>query len=196
LIWFCGCLNITAFSNCYLQCTYRALHISPGERFEGDRVSSSHSGRQGELTMPTAVAMSESTLLGLQSSIGVALANSLEVHRKEEALVRLRSCRACLYLFTAVIGRRSKVVYTQEHDTEVDLIGYLPRCTYCSAGPRNHNTLTASSNGCRSCIGRTSRHTARFCWKLGLMKYFILLQRSTLAAIGAPSRYSMLRPCK
>ncbi|KAL0054846.1 hypothetical protein WJX82_003177 [Trebouxia sp. C0006] len=30
--------------------------------------------------------MSESTLLGLQSSIGVALANSLEVHRKEEAL--------------------------------------------------------------------------------------------------------------
>ena len=38
--------------------------------------------------MPTAVAMSESSLLGLQSSIGVALASSLEVHRKEEALVR------------------------------------------------------------------------------------------------------------
>ncbi len=73
--------------------------------------------------MPTAVAMSESTLLGLQSSIGVALANSLEVHRKEEALVRLRSSRACLYLFTAEIGCRSEVVYTHRHDTEVDLIG-------------------------------------------------------------------------
>ncbi len=73
--------------------------------------------------MPTAVAMSESTLLGLQSSIGVALANSLEVYRKEEALVRLRSCRACLYLFTAETGCRSKVVYTHRRDTEVDLVG-------------------------------------------------------------------------
>ena len=73
--------------------------------------------------MPTVVAMSESTLLGLQSSIGVALANSLEVHRKEEALVRLRSCRVCLYLFTAEIASRSQFVYTRRRDTEVDLNG-------------------------------------------------------------------------
>ena len=32
--------------------------------------------------------MSEGTLLGLQSSVGVALTHSLELHRKEEALVR------------------------------------------------------------------------------------------------------------
>ena len=120
--------------------------------------------------MPIAVAMSESTLLGLQSSIGVALANSLEVHRKEEALVRLRSCRVCLYLFIAEIESRSQFVCTRRHDTEVDLNGgidYLPHCMYCFAGPRNHNTLSASSDGCRSCIGRTSRHTAHSCWKLG-----------------------------
>ena len=144
----------------------RALH----HHRSGCRVSSSHSGRQGGFTMPTAVAMSESTLLGLQSSIGVALANSLEVHRKEEALVRLRSCRVCVYLFDAETGSRSHFVYTRRHDTEVDLIG---RCQLHASlhvllcSPRNHNTLSASSDGCRSCIGRTSRHTARSCWKLG-----------------------------
>ncbi len=119
--------------------------------------------------MPTAVAMSESTLLGLQSSIGVALANSVEVHRKEEALVRLRSCGACLYLIAAEIGCRSEAVCMHRHDTEIHLIGRyrLPRCMYCCAGPRNHNTLSASDNGCRNCVGRTSRHTTRSCWKLG-----------------------------
>ena len=83
--------------------------------------------------MPIAVAMSESTLLGLQSSIGVALANSLEVHRKEEALVRLRSCRVCLYLFTAEIESRSQFVCTRRHDTEVDLNGVSITClTACT----------------------------------------------------------------
>lgn len=120
--------------------------------------------------MPTAVAMSEGTLLGLQSSIGAALANSLEVHRKEEALVRLRSCRACLYLFTAAIGCRSEAVDTHRHDTEVDLIGRyrLPASLLvllCLFSESQH--LSAYGNGCRSCIGRTSRHTARSCWKLG-----------------------------
>ena len=40
--------------------------------------------------MPSAFAMSEGTLLGLQSSIGVAIENSLDVQRKEEALVCLQ----------------------------------------------------------------------------------------------------------
>lgn len=38
--------------------------------------------------------MSEGTLLGLQSSIGAALTHSLDLHRKEDALVRLRQTTA------------------------------------------------------------------------------------------------------
>ena len=37
--------------------------------------------------MPSAAALSEGTLLGLQSSIGLALAQSLDVQGKSEALV-------------------------------------------------------------------------------------------------------------
>ena len=38
--------------------------------------------------MPSPIVLSESTLLGLQSSIGLALAESLDVEGKAEALVR------------------------------------------------------------------------------------------------------------
>ena len=38
--------------------------------------------------MPSPVVLSESTLLGLQSSIGLALTESLDVEGKAEALVR------------------------------------------------------------------------------------------------------------
>lgn len=39
--------------------------------------------------MPSASALSEGTLLGLQSSVGLSLAQSLDVKDKMEALVRL-----------------------------------------------------------------------------------------------------------
>lgn len=52
--------------------------------------SSALSGVRSGVTMPSAFAMSEGTLLGLQSSVGVAIENSLDVQRKEEALVCLQ----------------------------------------------------------------------------------------------------------
>ena len=47
--------------------------------------------------MPHAFAVSERTMLGLQSSIGVALGQSSDLHFKEEALVRQDShrCASC-----------------------------------------------------------------------------------------------------
>ncbi|MCJ1297920.1 hypothetical protein MMC08_000709 [Hypocenomyce scalaris] len=62
-------------------------------------------GVRSGVTMPSAFAMSEGTLLGLQSSIGVAIENSLDVQRKEEALLQ------CWFVWLQELYRPDKQTY-------------------------------------------------------------------------------------
>ena len=63
-------------------------------------------------SMPNAFASTEGSLLGLQSSIGLALTHSFDLHHKQDALVRKRySCLIALLSFTR-LSRQSSAIFT------------------------------------------------------------------------------------